>query len=335
MDYVVTGGTGWLGKNLVQRLLSSGDEVGAVRCLCFENEKEEMTRLFEGRVEFIAGDVKDPKSLSRLFEGKSGATLIHLVGVIHPKLRSREFDLVNYDGTKNTIEAALAAGVRKAVVMSSNSPMGCNPHRDHLFTEESPYAPYMGYGKSKWKMEVYLRNMMQKDGCFPISIIRAPWFYGEGQPARQKEFFEMIRKGKGPIVGGGENKRSMVYIDNLCQGILLAARKEEADNEIFWIADKRPYSMNEIIDTVERLLETDYGQSCHKGRLRLPGVFSEVALCMDWTLQQLGLYHQKIHVLSEMNKTIACSIEKAERVLGYVPEVALEEGMRRSLAEYY
>ena len=51
----------------------------------------------------------------------------------------------------------------------------------------------------------------------------------------------------------------------------------------------------------------------------------------DATLQRFGLYQQKIHVLSEMNKTIACSIDKAVRVLGYDPKVGLEEGMRRSL----
>jgi nucleoside-diphosphate-sugar epimerase len=63
----------------------------------------------------------------------------------------------------------------------------------------------------------------------------------------------------------------------------------------------------------------------------LPSVASEVALLTDWELQKLGLYQQKIHVLSEMNKTIACSVEKAKRELGYRPGVALEEGMRRSL----
>jgi nucleoside-diphosphate-sugar epimerase len=65
--------------------------------------------------------------------------------------------------------------------------------------------------------------------------------------------------------------------------------------------------------------------------MRLPGLASEVAYFVDCGLQTLGLYHQKIHVLSEMNKTIACSVTRAERELGYQPTVALEEGMRRSL----
>jgi nucleoside-diphosphate-sugar epimerase len=89
--------------------------------------------------------------------------------------------------------------------------------------------------------------------------------------------------------------------------------------------------MNEIVDTVERLMETEFGIACAHKRLKLPSLASEVAWLADKTLQGLGLYHQKIHVLSEMNKTIACSIDRARVELGYRPTVALEEGMRRSL----
>ena len=89
--------------------------------------------------------------------------------------------------------------------------------------------------------------------------------------------------------------------------------------------------MNEVLDTIERLLENEFGQKCAHKRMKLPGFASEVALMMDATLQSLGLYHQKIHVLSEMNKTIACSVGLAEKELGYKPTVALEEGMRRSM----
>jgi len=123
----------------------------------------------------------------------------------------------------------------------------------------------------------------------------------------------------------------MSYIDNLCQGLMLAARSEKANGQIYWIADKRPYSMNEIVDTVERLLESEFRQKCAHKRMRLPGFASSVAFAADATLQKLGVYHQKIHVLSEMNKTIACSVAKAERELGYRPTIQLEEGMRRSL----
>ena len=247
--------------------------------------------------------------------------------MIHPR-RVREFYEINRDGTARLLDAAIGAGVRRAVIVSSNSPCGCNPHPDHLFDEQSPYHPYFNYGRSKMEMEMAVK---ERAGRIEAVLIRAPWFYGPNQPPRQTLFFKMIRDGKAPIVGNGHNLRSMAYVDNLCQGLMLAAQVERAAGQVYWIADERPYSMNEIVDTVERLLEGEFGQHCAHKRLRLPGVASAVAYVADATLQWLGFYHQKIHVLSEMNKTIACSVAKAERELGYRPGVALEEGMRRSL----
>ena len=141
----------------------------------------------------------------------------------------------------------------------------------------------------------------------------------------------MIRKGGAPIVGRGDHLRSMAYLDNLAQGIVLAAIRPNAPGQTYWIADQRPYSMNQIVDTIENLLEHEFKLSVAHKRLRLPGFASQLAQASDFLLQAAGLYHQKIHVLGEMNKTIACSIEKARRELGYDPKISLEEGMRRSI----
>ncbi|MBZ0186871.1 MAG: NAD(P)-dependent oxidoreductase, partial [Candidatus Obscuribacterales bacterium] len=221
-------------------------------------------------------------------------------------------------------------GVRRFIHVSSNSPIGTNPTRDKLFDENSPYNPYMNYGKSKKEAED-LVNATFKKGTMETVIIRPPWFYGPGQPPRQSLFFTMIKNGKGPIVGGGDNLRSMAYVDNICQGLLLCELTEAANGQTYWIADRRPYTMNEIIDTIESLLENEFGLKVAHKRLRLPGLASEVAYAVDSLIQSAGLYHQKFHVLSEMNKDIACSIEKAEKELGYDPKIELVEGMRRSI----
>jgi nucleoside-diphosphate-sugar epimerase len=277
----------------------------------------------------MQGDLHDPSTCARFCEGARGATLIHTAGVIHPR-RVREFYEVNVEATARLLEAAVAAGVRRAVVVSSNSPCGCNPTRIHRFDESSPYHPYMNYGRSKMQMEQAVAALGDS-GRIETVIIRAPWFYGPYQPPRQSLFFRMIRDGQAPIVGDGDNLRSMAYIDNLCQGLLLAARTPAAAGRTYWIADERPYTMNEVIDTVERLLEAEFAIPCAHKRLRLPGPASDLARLADAALQGLGLYHQKIHVLSEMNQTIACSIDRAKAELGYTPHQALEEGMRRSI----
>src|SRR5204863_2786843 len=143
-------------------------------------------------------------------------------------------------------------------------------------------------------------------------------------------FFKMIRDGKAPIVGDGNSPRSMAYVDNLALGLRLAADKAAAGSA-YWIADETPYTMNEIVDTVEDLLETEFRTPCARTRMRLPDAASGIAYAADMIIQGAGFYNSKVHVLSEMNKTIACRIARARAELGYQPPVALREGMRRSL----
>lgn len=336
---IVTGALGWLGISLVQSLIKGLAEHDAlktpradlrIRCLILPGQDAALLRWVSDRIEVMAGDIRNPGDCAKLCQDFAGGILFHTAGIIHPA-RVAEFYQINVEGTKQLLDAAIAAGLKRAIVVSSNSPCGCNPHPDHLFDENSPYHPYMNYGRSKMQMELAVKERQQA-GKIETVIVRPPWFYGPNQPPRQTLFFQMVRDGKAPIVGSGRNLRSMGYIDNLCQGLMLAALVEKANGQVYWIADKRPYSMNEVIDTIERLLETEFGQKCAHKRMRLPGFASEVALLADASLQALGIYHQKIHVLSEMNKSIACSVARAETELGYRPAIALEEGMRRSMA---
>jgi nucleoside-diphosphate-sugar epimerase len=188
----------------------------------------------------------------------------------------------------------------------------------------------MGYGRSKQIAEE-LVNAAGRAGDLETVVIRPPWFYGPNQPDRQSLFFTLIRTGRVPLVGDGQNRRSMAYVDNICQGLLLCERVAAAAGRTYWIADRRPYTMNEIIATIEDTMERDLGIRVAHRRTRLPGFASAVARGLDAALQSMGVYHQRLHVLSEMNQTIACSVARAERELGYAPAVELREGMRRSM----
>ena len=335
---LVTGSTGWLGKRLVRLLATRAFDHDAlrdlpsqlrIRCLVRPGEDSESLEAISSDIETVSGDLRKPADCARFLDNAAGALVLHTAGVIHPE-KVRDFYSINVDGLRNLLEAAAAVRAQRAVVVSSNSPIGCNPHPDHLFDETSPYNPYMSYGRSKMLME-HVVHEFEKRGAMETVLVRPPWFYGPDQPPRQTLFFSMIRQGKAPVVGSGDNLRSMAYIDNLCQGLLLAAVTERARGKTYWIADRRPYTMNEIIDTVERLLEDEFNLPVKHSRLRLPRIASGIAWLTDRTLQGMGMYHSKIHVLSEMDKTIACSVALAEKELGYRPQVALEEGMRRSL----
>ncbi|MFN7937883.1 MAG: NAD(P)-dependent oxidoreductase [Bryobacteraceae bacterium] len=336
---LITGSTGWLGKRFVRLLAARAFDHDALRdlprnmrlrCLVLPGENDAELRAMGPHVDIVHGDLRNPQDCARFTENAAGAYLFHTSGIIHPP-KVKDFYAINVEGVRNLLTAAEQGQVRRIVAVSSNSPLGCNPAPDHLFQEDAPYNPYMNYGRSKMQMELAVKEAESR-GRIETVIVRPPWFYGPDQPARQTLFFSMIRQGKGPIVGSGDNMRSMGYVDNLSQGMMLAALTPRARGQIYWIADRRPYTMNEIIDTVERLLAEEFRLPVAYKRLRLPGVASEVAWLADKTLQGIGLYEQKIHVLSEMNKTIACSTEKAQRELGYKPTVALEEGMRRSIA---
>lgn len=318
---IVTGAPGWLGSSLVQKLAGR-----PVRCLV--EAGADTTELGRAGAEIVNGDLRSSDSLARLFEGARGGTVFHAAGVIHPSRGVKQFYEVNVEGTKNLLAAARQAGVRRFVHVSSNSPIGTNKSPTDLFDETAPYNPYMHYGRSKMLAEEAVKAA---GADLETVIIRPPWFYGPNQPARQTTFFTMIKTGKVPLVGDGENRRSMAYVDNICQGLLLCESVAAARGQTYWIADRRPYTMNEIISTIEDVMEKDFGIQPARKRMRLPSLASEVAWLMDKSLQGMGLYQQKLHVLSEMNKTIACSVAKAERELGYRPEIELREGMRRSM----
>jgi len=336
---VVTGASGWLGARLVRALtqglpdvpsLKEKNESRLVRCLVRSGTDRSTLKTIAGKIELIEGDLTNPGSLDGLFNGLDGAAVFHCAGVIHPRKRAREFFAVNVEGTRNILEAAIKARASRFIHVSSISPMGFNSSRGRPFDESSPYDPHGNYGKSK-KLAEEIVNSAGGSGKIEVVIARGPWFYGPGQPSRQTRFFTMIRDGVVPVTGSGENLRSMVYVDNLCQGLLLCEKAPEARGRTYWFADSKPYTMNQIINTIERVMEKDFSIPVAHRRKRLPAIAGEIALALDDVIQGLGFYQPELHVLSEMNKNIVCSIAQAEKELGYRPAVALEEGMRRSI----
>ena len=328
---VLTGATGWLGSAVVHALARPDGawfRDAVLRVLVRDRAEAERVRAVGARIEPVVGDLTDPATLPPLFAGLHGAVdVVHTAGVIHPA-RIADFETINAGGTRAMLAAAIDAGVRRFVHVSSNSPFGTNAHPGDRFRADEPYHPYYGYGRSKMHAELAVFDAVARG--LDAVIVRPPWFYGPFQPPRQTTFFQMVRTGRFPVFGRGDQMRSMVYVDNLVQGVVRAELVATPPGRGWWIADARPYSVTEIVETVGRAL-ADAGFDVAPNRVRVPDVVGRLAELADSSLQRIGRYQQQVHVLGEMNKTIACDISVSRTELGYDPEVELAEGMRRSI----
>ena len=344
---VITGAAGWLGRALVARAASHSSqyEISSVRVLVRDADEETLVRSTWDtarrtsansmgdvpELHVASGDIVDPTTAARLLAGIDGPVdVVHTAGVIHPT-RFGDFHDVNVVGTSNISEASLRREQTSLVHVSSNSPFGTNPHPGDRFRSDEPYNPYLAYGDSKMRGELAVLDAASRG--LHASIVRPPWFYGPFQPARQTTFFSMVKSGRFPVFGSGDQMRSMVYIDNLVDGVLAARaylRAGGATGRGWWIADQRPYSVTEIVETVGRALR-DEGHTVTPNRLRLPDLVGRVAEKADRIIQGSGRYNQQVHVLGEMNKSIACDISNTTDDIGYVPRIDLYEGMRRSI----
>lgn len=323
---VVTGASGWLGTNLVRALVPGRDRV---RCLVPAIDQSPLLELLGPNVEVVVGDVRDPVAADRLFDGIDGATVFHAAAVIHPTQRTREFFDVNVGGTELVVDRARRTHTTRFVHVSSNSPFGANATPDGRFTEDSPYHPYMGYGRSKQEAEQLVQRSNDR-GDVETVIVRAPWFYGPFQPARQTQWFGAVRRGRFPLAGPGTQRRSMAFTDNLVSGLLLAETATAAAGRAYWVADAEPYELAEILRQVRAALEAE-GLPVSGGVPKLPKAAAEVAAAADGFLQSRGRYSQALHVLGELKDTIACDITRARVELGYDPKVSLYDGMRASV----
>jgi nucleoside-diphosphate-sugar epimerase len=323
---VVTGASGWLGQNLVRALVGSRERI---RCLVHRPEDAPLLELLGSSVDVVVGDVRDPSAVDRLFNDVGTATVFHAASVIHPQKSVREFFDVNVGGTQLVLDRARRAGVSRFLHVSSNSPFGANASATERFDEDSPYNPYMGYGQSKVEAEQIVQRGNDR-GDVPTVILRPPWFYGPYQPERQSTFFSALRKGRFPIIGDGTQQRSMVYTGNLVDGLLRAEVAEKAAGRAYWIADAEPYELRTIVNTVRSALQAE-GLPVSGRPPHVPAVIGTVATRLDGLIQSRGRYVQALHVLGELQDTIACDISRARDEIGYEPKTALFEGMRASI----
>jgi nucleoside-diphosphate-sugar epimerase len=320
MKVLITGAPGWMGSLLAETLVKDGREV---RCLV--QPHADTSSLGAMDAEIATGDVTDPDSLKKACAGTD--TIFHCAGIIHPR-RVEQFYKINTYGTKNLAEAAIEAGVKKFIYVSSNV-AGLGDHWTHNVSESDAQMPFMHYGSSKLRAENILMEYY-KNGLIKIVIIRPNWLYGIKGPDRQLRFIKMIKRGDPIYFNSRSSAHSLCDIRNCIQALLLAERTEKAVGQKYYIADNRPYSILEAYQIIadrlgiaispRHVCDFSYGSLSYK--------------LVNRIMQGVRFYYPEIHMAWEWSKNLVCSIDKAKEDLGYSPLIDFNTGISDAIDLY-
>ncbi len=258
--YLVTGGAGFIGSHIVERLVKDGHQVKVIDNLVAGN-KENLASVIDD-IEFIEGDIRNLSLLQKIVKGVD--YVIHqaaLRSVPKSVENPLEYDEVNVHGTLNVFIAARDNGVKRVVYASSSSVYGDQPtlpeREDMLPLLVSPYAA------SKLANEYYARCFYHNYGLETVGL-RYFNVFGPRQSLDNQyavvipKFITCILKNDPPpIHGDGSQTRDFTYIDNVVDGNLLACQKEGIGGEIFNLACGQSCSVLDLVKFINDILGKD------------------------------------------------------------------------------
>jgi UDP-glucose 4-epimerase len=295
--YLVTGGCGFIGVNLIPRLTQQGARVRVLDNLSL-GRSEDVEPL---GVELEVGDVRDPAAVAKACKGIDAVVHLAAHTRVVESLSDPQLNFeVNAAGTLNVLEACRATGIQKMIFASTGGAiLGEQEPPVHEGMVPRPISPY---GASKLAGEAYCSAYTGayglKTAALRFSNVYGPYSYHKGSVVAQ--FFRNLLRGE-PIViyGDGQQTRDFLYVSDLVEAILLADKTEPA-GEAFQIASGRETSIRSLLDAMKAMLPD------HRFDVRFeparPG---------------------------EILRNYA-SIEKARRILGFRPKTQLNEGLRKT-----
>ncbi|MEO8295828.1 MAG: NAD(P)-dependent oxidoreductase [Gemmatimonadota bacterium] len=213
MRALVTGATGFVGGHLVRALRARGDQVTAL-----VRSPEKARALEAAQVHLVRGDLDNTEALARAVAGQD--VIYHVAGLVAARSEA-EFLQVNRDGTSRLLEAALAAGAPRFILVSSAAAGGpALPGKPRTGSE--PAHPVTAYGRSKLAGEDVVRS-----SALPWIILRPPAVYGPGDREVLK-VFKIAKLGVAPVFGGGHQELSLVYGPDLGEALAAAGHADVA-----------------------------------------------------------------------------------------------------------
>lgn len=224
------------------------------------------------------------------------------------------FRAVNVDGTLNLARQAAAAGVKRFVFISSIKVNGESTVPGQAFAETDTPNPQDAYGQSKHEAEQGLRQIAADTGM-EVVIIRPPLVYGLGVKANFAALMRAVQKSWPLPLGSIHNQRSLVALDNLVDFIVTSTTHPKAANQTFLISDGQDLSTTELV----------------RGMAQAAGVSAHLLPVPVWALEWAGRLLGKSDAVERLTGNLQIDSSKARELLGWVPKVSVQEGLRRAM----
>lgn len=315
---LVTGASGFIGGHLVAALSAQGAEV---HCLVRPTSRLDRLRPYSPKI--IAGDLGDPTTLRSAVAGVD--CIFHLAGRVKA-LDPQEFHQANYRGTLHLLQAVRAAGPPYPRVVLVSSLAACGPSRPGApRAEDDPPAPCSPYGLSKLRAELAALAFPE----IPWTVVRPPVVYGPAD-TETLAFFRTVARGLLPRLSPA-TELSLVYVTDLVEGLLRAARAPQAVHRHYFLADPQVYRVAEVLTAVARVLGVRPVPVPVPYPLGwLAGLGSEL-----WArLRRQPTAFDRAKVREMHQPAWTCQTERAAAELDFRAQVPLVEGLRQA-AEWY
>jgi nucleoside-diphosphate-sugar epimerase len=314
MNALVTGATGFIGSHLCEELARRGHKV-----TCLIREKSNLKWIENIDLKIISGDCEKIESLYDAVDGVD--YVFHLAGLT--KACSEEkFFCANTRGTENLINAVAEKNpkLKRFIYISSLAAVGPSKNGSPLKEEADP-MPVSSYGKSKLEGE---KAVLKYKKSIPVTVLRPSAVYGP----RDRDlfiFFKILKKGIFP--DWGKCYYSLLYVDDLIQGIILAAENKKAAGEIYFLSDSKFYTNEEIMNAISSAL------GIKAVRLRVPKCIMPFFAYIGEKINRHGIINRdKVSELSYSHWI--CDTTKAREELGFMSKVRIKEGMKWT-ADWY
>jgi nucleoside-diphosphate-sugar epimerase len=302
--YLVTGGAGFIGSHIVESLVKKGERVRVIDNL--STGKLENLKLFMDEIEFIEGDLRDPKAAAQAAEGAD--FILHQAAIpsvprsIEDPIGSTENNL---KGTLHLLMAARDAKVKRLVYASSSSIYGDSPTMPKR--EDLLPAPLSPYAASKLAGEYYCQVFHRVYGLETVSLRYFNVFGPRQDPLSPyaavipKFITRALTKKPLVVYGDGEQSRDFSYVADVVQANLLACGATGIAGEQFNVGSGEQTSLNQLVQALKEIIDPD--------------------LTAEYTEPQPG----------DVRHSLA-GIEKAQRLMGFAPTVPFSEGLLRTVA---